>query len=133
MLYQLDFIKGKLCCPHCSIVDIDSGALFILKSIAREYHKKYGEHLYVTSGGRCPICNKAVGGKPRSAHKVVIRIGKRGKAFDISIKNNQKRYTILKVLFEIGVKRIGIGKTFIHWDVGLEANGYPSERAWLYL
>lgn len=131
MLYNLKYITGKLFCKHCSLIDIDSGALWILRCLAREFYKLTGKNLYVTSGARCPACNHRVGGRPGSAHKVIFKISKRSKAFDIYIKSNRDRYIILKILFEIGIKRLGIYRWGVHWDVGLGKNNYSQETCWI--
>lgn len=130
MLYKLDHISGKLYCRHCSLIDIDSGALWILKSLAREFHKATGKSLYVTSGARCPICNRKVGGTPGSAH--LVKTGKRSKAFNVATISNRDRYVVLRTLYEIGIKRLGVypKRRFIHWDVALEKDGYKQEICW---
>lgn len=73
--------------------------------------------LYVTSGVRSPERNKAVGGSPASSHlkglAVDISTNPRGE-FPISSRN---RFIILNQLFYHGVTRIGIGETFIHFDI----------------
>jgi uncharacterized protein YcbK (DUF882 family) len=65
----------------------------------------------ITSAYRCEAHNKAVGGKPNSAHL-------RGRAVDIDYTAMQEGYIILKALLDAGFPRVGINyaKTFIHVD-----------------
>ena len=67
--------------------------------------------LHVTSAARCPKHNANVGGAANSAHT-------RGLAFDIAAPANAQRYNILKALFSMEIKRVGINfeRNFIHFD-----------------
>jgi hypothetical protein len=64
----------------------------------------------INSGYRCLRHNKAVGGKPRSAHLS-------GEAVDIAADDSYYRFRIIRGLLIAGFKRIGIAHTFIHADV----------------
>lgn len=63
----------------------------------------------ITSSFRTMEHNKAVGGKPRSAHL-------KGLAVDIEVTSSAQRFKIISGLMEAGFKRIGIGSNFIHVD-----------------
>jgi zinc D-Ala-D-Ala carboxypeptidase len=63
----------------------------------------------INSGFRCKEHNKAVGGKPTSAHLT-------GQAADIVATTSRERHKILFSLVSIGFNRIGIAKKFIHAD-----------------
>lgn len=65
----------------------------------------------INSGFRCPAHNKAVGGKPASAHL-------EGRAVDIAYKDSNKAFLIIKGLLEAGFTRIGYNTKhkFIHVD-----------------
>lgn len=76
----------------------------------------------INSGYRTAAHNKAVGGKPSSAHR-------KGKAADIKILTSVHRALIIGIAWEHGIRRIGIGNTFIHLD---SDNDLPSPRIWLY-
>lgn len=67
----------------------------------------------INSGYRCPEHNAKVGGSPSSLHKA-------GRAADIHVSDNHSRYMILKGLFEAGLDRVLIYKTFIHADIAGE-------------
>lgn len=72
--------------------------------------------VYITSGVRSPETNARVGGSQNSSHL-------KGLAVDISTNNkgreipNRDRYVIVRELLDLGVTRIGIAKTFIHFDI----------------
>ena len=76
----------------------------------------------VTSGSRCPAHNESEGGKADSPHL-------RGLAADLYCPNSKLRYLVLRKLFALGIKRIGIGKDFIHLDIDPERTSWVG---WLY-
>ena len=78
--------------------------------VADKVREKCGFPLIVSSGARCIKHNSKVGGASKSSHKD-------GLALDISCTDSQKRMILIKVLLDLGVKRIGLGKNFIHFDV----------------
>jgi uncharacterized protein YcbK (DUF882 family) len=81
-----------------------------------------GRPIIITSGFRCPEHNKAVGGKPESAHLT-------GEAWDILAETSRDRFRLLQAFFSLGVQRIGIGQAFLHIDVSLKL---PQQVIWLY-
>jgi uncharacterized protein YcbK (DUF882 family) len=87
--------------------------------LARDFAKT---SFVVTSGYRCPLHNGKVGGKDNSAHV-------RGYAADIACKDSVTRQKILHSLQQVGFKRIGINKEFIHVDSDPEK---PQNVTWLY-
>ena len=76
----------------------------------------------VTSGCRCEAHNRAVGGKPGSAHLT-------GEAADIAATTGFHRFQVLSGLLSAGFKRIGLAKGFIHADV---AENLPAPTVWFY-
>lgn len=76
----------------------------------------------INSGVRCDKHNLAVGGVIGSAHT-------KGEAADLECKESDYRYNLIRVLIDAGVKRIGIGKTFIHVDID---ETKPYRVIWLY-
>ena len=93
-------------CPCCR-ENKTSHKLIDLLDQARE---KAGIAFVITSGYRCEKHNREVGGVENSAHT-------KGLAADIQCLNSQDRYRIVKALLEVGFRRIGIGRTFIHVDI----------------
>ena len=85
-----------------------------IQSVAPECH--------VNSGCRCEKHNEEEGGVVNSPHLI-------GDAVDISCPNSSIRYMVLRKLFALGVKRVGIGKNFIHFDVSEEKSQWVM---WLY-
>lgn len=71
---------------------------------------------------RSPEQNKAVGGKPNSAHL-------RGLAVDIHAPTSAHKYKIVNSAIQVGFKRIGFGSNFIHLDCD---NTLPQEVIWEY-
>ena len=63
----------------------------------------------INSGDRCKKHNKTVGGSKTSSHP-------EGWAVDIKCPSSHYRYKIIEGLILAGIKRIGIGRTFIHTD-----------------
>lgn len=84
--------------------------------------------LHITSGVRTPEHNLMVGGSATSSHLL-------GLACDISDNNKGRdmqpdlRFDILSRLLVYGVPRIGIAKTFIHFDIDPSK---PQGVVWLY-
>ena len=72
--------------------------------------KKYGKSVVINSGYRTPEHNKSAGGKPDSSHL-------KGLAVDIACNNSTDRFLLEGILREVGFKRIGVAKTFIHVDI----------------
>lgn len=72
--------------------------------------KKFGKPIKINSGYRSEAHNKAVGGKTNSSHL-------KGLAADISCTNSVDRFNLYDTLREVGFKRIGVARSFIHVDI----------------
>jgi len=84
-----------------------SDELISMLDVAR---KKYGKSMAINSGYRTIEHNAKVGGTPASSHT-------KGLAVDIACTNSTDRFKLEGILREVGFKRIGIAKTFIHADI----------------
>ena len=83
---------------------------------------KIGLPLIITSGYRTKEDNERVGGVPASAHT-------RGLAVDVQCLTSSLRFTLIKLAISNGIKRIGVGKDFIHLDLDPDL---PQGVCWLY-
>lgn len=78
----------------------------------------------ITSGYRSEAWNQRVGGRVGSSHT-----GEVGYAADIACIGSRERQIIIKALMDVGINRIGIGKTFVHCDVDKNKD---ANVIWLY-
>lgn len=81
---------------------------------------------WINSGVRSESHNRKVGGASRSSHKIPIC-----KAVDIGTPSKFIRDQIIMEARNLGIKRIGVGRTFVHLDVDENKSqyvawGYPS-------
>ena len=83
---------------------------------------KCGFPLHINSGFRTKAHNEKVGGKPESAHTL-------GLACDILVLGSRERFKIIEAALSLGIKRIGIGTTFLHLDMDFSKD---QEVVWLY-
>ncbi len=75
----------------------------------------------ISSGFRCKTQNRRASGKRRSSHLD-------GFATDIICPSGSIKATIVASLFSVGIKRVGIYKTFIHADI---SPTLPSPMLWI--
>jgi len=80
------------------------------------------DYFQITSGYRTEEHNRKAGGSPTSSHLL-------GLAADISIVDSTTRFRFIETCLTMGIKRIGLGKNFIHIDIDkAKAQGV----IWLY-
>jgi len=84
-------------------------------AIIDEIRTKLGKPMPVHSGYRSPVHNISVGGKKNSAH-----MAKPCSAGDYGCPDSETRFGLIALALEHGIRRIGIGKTFIHLDMALD-------------
>jgi zinc D-Ala-D-Ala carboxypeptidase len=90
-----------------------------LPKVCQAIRNAWGRPVYITSGVRSPEHNIEVGGAPNSSHL-------RGLAVDISdneegqMLSSRFRYVVLDTLMSMGIRRVGIAETFIHFDIDRE-------------
>ena len=84
--------------------------------------KKFGKPIKINSGYRSEAHNRKVGGTSGSSHL-------KGLAVDIACDGSVNRFELCNILLEVGFKRIGIGKYFIHVDIDKDKSQHVM---WLY-
>lgn len=95
----------RQCTPACSIDQMDAEFLSLLDRI----RETAGIPLVLTCAYRSKAYDLSKGRSGNSAHT-------RGKAVDIRCNTSANRMKIVDAALRCGVKRIGIGKTFVHID-----------------
>lgn len=102
-----NFHKDEFNCKcGCHLNNINIELVEELQKVRSEY----GCAMTVSSGTRCPTWNKACGGSENSSHLT-------GLAVDIAIDDSVLRHRFMRTIVEMGWKRIGIAKSFIHLDI----------------
>ena len=95
----------RACTPSCSIEQMDAGFLELLNRV----REVYGIPLELNCAFRSVAHGKERGRSGNSAHT-------RGRAVDIRCNASATRYKIVAAALECGIRRIGIGRTFVHLD-----------------
>lgn len=103
---------------------MDRQLIFMLQQL--EARTGYPIFQWINSGARSPAHNSKVGGVSSSSHKIPTC-----KAVDIKAQTTFIRNHLVSVARDVGFKRIGVGKTFVHLDTDdmksqYVAWGYPS-------
>jgi len=93
------------CNPSCSISQVDAAFLDLMDRV----RAAAGIPLVVNCAYRSKSWELMHGRNGNSAHT-------KGLAMDIRCNTSQNRYKIVTAAFACGIRRIGIGKTFIHLD-----------------
>lgn len=95
-----------------------------LVAVLTELEKRLGMSLIINSGYRDPTHNEDVGGVTDSEHT-----NDPSTAADVLCLRSVTRFRMLKELFSMNIRRIGIGATFIH--VGISTD-HPQDVCWTY-
>lgn len=98
-----------------------------LREILEKVRKDYGKSVLFNSACRCHKYNKSVGGVASSAH--ISTDIQECRAVDIRVDNSTERFQLVKILIKHGIKRLGLGNSFIHADVD---KSKVQEVIWLY-
>lgn len=112
------FKSSEFNCPCCGKNEMDIN--FVKK--LDDMRALYGNPLKVESGYRCDKHNKEVGGVADSDHE-------EGKGVDFTVNGSVARYTLIGIAYNMKIKRIGVGKTFIHFGV---SEKLPQFVMWTY-
>lgn len=95
-----------------------------LLAVLTELERRMGFELTINSGYRDPAHNEDVGGVDQSEHTHDPSDGA-----DVFCQRSVTRFRMLKALFDMGIRRIGIGKTFVHVGV---STSHPDDVCWHY-
>ncbi|NGZ03326.1 MAG: peptidase M15 [Nitrospira sp. WS238] len=95
-----------------------------LLAVLTELERRMGFELRIDSGYRDPTHNEDVGGVEGSEHT-----HDPAEAADVFCQRSNTRYKMVRALVEMGVRRIGIGKTFVH--IGISSS-HPQDVCWHY-
>ena len=95
-----------------------------LMAVLTELEQRMGFELRIDSGYRDPTHNEDVGGVEGSEHT-----HDPADAVDVFCQRSVTRFQMVRELLALGVRRIGIGKTFVHVGVSTD---HPQEVLWTY-
>jgi len=102
----------------CDAITAPSPALLLKLDVLRELLNR---PVIVNSGIRCRYWNQHEGGTG-SQHIDA-------EAADLRVDGSRARFQMVEAAYKAGFRRIGIAKTFVHVDVGTDAD---QEVLWLY-
>lgn len=108
----------KRCTPSCSIEDMDQRFLNTLDAI----RALAGIPLVLKCAYRSVAWDKAKGRTGNSAHT-------KGLAADIRCNSSATRWKIVTAALALGIRRIGIGKSYVHVDID---GALPQDVVWHY-
>lgn len=102
-----NFIESEFKCKHCGDLKLSSELIAVLELIRLRFRKP----VTITSGYRCPVHNKAIGGSPNSKHLSGI-------AADIKV-NGVAPYRVFDFIDDIFPDSYGVGlyNSWVHIDV----------------
>jgi uncharacterized protein YcbK (DUF882 family) len=104
--------------------DINSGQMVSIEliKILEQLRTACGFPFKIDSGYRSIAHNTKVKGEANSSHT-------RGLAVDVGGLDSTNRFTFIKEALKLRIRRIGIGGTFIHFDIDYSL---PQNVCWLY-
>lgn len=108
----------KKCTPSCSLQDMDQEFMNLLDAL----RAAAGIPLVLNCAYRSPAWEKSKGRSGSGDHP-------QAKAVDIRCNDSTNRFKILHAAYKLGIKRIGIAKTYIHIGAG---SNLPTQVAWMY-
>jgi len=111
--FSEDELRCKCGCGQCLMDDF---FLILLDSLREEVDEPIG----VVSGYRCPKHDLEVKGEGNHPY---------GEAVDLAAPTSHMKFKIVKAALQVGITRIGIGKTFVHLDI---VKNHPERVVWLY-
>ena len=114
------FTLSEFDCPCCK----GSGKKMDKKFLEKLDYARHNAQIpfKINSAYRCEARNTLVGGRVGSSHLKFL-------AVDLAYNGSRERYIIVNALINVGINRIGIGKSFIHCDID---NLKDQDVIWLY-
>lgn len=106
------------CTPACSLQDMNRSAMWIFDAV----REAAGIPLVINCAYRSPEWDRSKGRSGNSAHC-------KGMALDIRCTSSANRMKIVAAAVEVGIKRIGIAKNYVHLDVD---DSLPQDVMWDY-
>ena len=113
-------------CRHLTYADLDRELLIIHEQVC----KKLGiPVLGISSGARCVLCNRAVGGTEHSTHVPQNNASKLAEAIDVPMSDSNIKFRYAKELFKNydNIHRIEITNKHLHFDKGTKEDGFPQD------
>jgi len=92
-----------------------------VKIMADTIRANAGIPLIVNSGARCKAYNATKGYSETSSHTL-------GLAVDFKCVDSASRFKIINTMIRIGIRRIGLHKNFIHFDIDRD----KTDAIWFY-
>lgn len=110
------FTIEEMRCKHCKQVVLDNEFMWLMEGL----RERVGEPLIINSWYRCEEHDREIGGEGN--HPT-------GRAADIYCESSRLRDLILDHARQLGVRRVGIGKDFLHIDI---CRDKPQGVVWVY-
>jgi hypothetical protein len=110
------FTISEIKCSHCGEVLLDIDFMTLMDAL----RERVGEPLNINSWYRCEDYDAEWGGKGNHTS---------GRAADIYCESSRLRDKILVEARQLGVRRFGIGKDYVHIDICREK---PQGVTWVY-
>jgi hypothetical protein len=115
--------------PHFKSDELECGCGCGLNNVKPELLDKLerartllGVPIVIFSASRCPAHNAAAGGARNSEHLT-------GEAVDVHCYSDDVRFHMLRIAFELGFARVGIGRAFLHLGI---SQTHPQGVVWTY-
>lgn len=108
----------RRCSPACSLQDMEQNFMDLLDKVRR----RAGIPLVISCAFRSREWDLARGRSGNSAHT-------KGLGIDIVANSSATRMKIVSAALDVGIRRIGIGKGFVHLDID---ESLPCDVMWHY-
>lgn len=122
--WQYFSMKELSCQCGCGLMNMQPS--FMQRTV--QVRRQLGWWFVGISASRCPLHNNNVGKTGYDGPHTY------GRAIDVEVLNSHKRFQLIDALLKAGFKRIGIAKSFIHWDdlTPKDNPKFTEQVTWLY-